>query len=89
MDLKFKEQFEIPHPSDAYSAALAAAPDMYIGRAADVVPIVQVCDLGTGKHWKGGREDWAMHHMAMMLYLQVVVSGSFNAEVRFQPFELF
>ncbi|GFR44996.1 hypothetical protein Agub_g6305 [Astrephomene gubernaculifera] len=43
---QFREHFSIPHPTEEYSELLSAAPDVYVGASARLVPIVQtLCAL--------------------------------------------
>ncbi|KAG2441490.1 hypothetical protein HXX76_003112 [Chlamydomonas incerta] len=39
---RFREHFFIPHPTDEYTEMLAAAPDVFVGTSARLVPIVQL-----------------------------------------------
>ncbi|PNW71197.1 hypothetical protein CHLRE_16g693819v5 [Chlamydomonas reinhardtii] len=39
---RFREHFYIPHPTDEYTEMLAAAPDVFVGTSARLVPIVQL-----------------------------------------------
>ncbi|KXZ50390.1 hypothetical protein GPECTOR_16g563 [Gonium pectorale] len=43
---RFREAFSIPHPTAEYAELLAAAPDVFVGPSARLVPIVQtLCSL--------------------------------------------
>ena len=42
VDLRFREQFEITHPTDGYAVVLAAVPEHYVGPVSRIIPIVQV-----------------------------------------------
>ena len=55
VDLRFREQFEITHPTDGYAVVLAAVPEHYVGPVSRIIPIVQV--RGVAGCGRGGR--WA------------------------------
>ena len=42
MDLRFREQFAIPHPTDTYAAIIETVPEIYVGPVSRIIPIVQV-----------------------------------------------
>ncbi len=42
MDPKFREQFEIAHPSPRYAALLAAVPAWFVGAEERLIPLVEL-----------------------------------------------
>lgn len=42
VDLAFRDQFEIPHPTDAYQEVLKAVPQVFVGPMASLVALVQL-----------------------------------------------
>ena len=54
VDLRFREQFEITHPTDGYAVVLAAVPEHYVGPVSRIIPIVQVKGGGQAA---GGEEE--------------------------------
>jgi uncharacterized protein (TIGR01615 family) len=41
-DLSFRDQFEIPQPTEAYQEILATVPKLYVGSVVKLIPVVQV-----------------------------------------------
>ena len=59
---RFKEQFAIPHPTEAYAEIHSVVPEEYVGPVSRVMPIVQV-----------NRTQHGTHHKALAIFGSILI----------------